>query len=302
MTGRTARGLPLPTRSFFPFAITAIILLSWGGVAHQSGSGWVQAIGVLIGGFAVIGLLAPAVTCWLLRLTVVSMPEDIVAGSHGAIVFGMNHSARLGLRHDENDYVDLSLSNSGSGQGEYILSARYRGVVEHLDLDASSSWPFGILWWHRRVTINLERPIYVLPRSKRSITRFDITNDDGAGKGVSYGGDQRGIREYAPGDTPRDIHWPATAHTGKMMVRERDTQHNSPLLLDVRLPDDVIEADGIAQEFMGLSEAAIRSGKPVVMYTLEPHGRVQGIIRDSKTAGRRLSRAVCESAYSIGPQ
>ncbi len=297
MTGWASPGLPRPARSFLPFVIAATILLSWGGVAHQSGSGWVQVLGVLIGGFAVIGLLAPAVICWLLRLRVVAMPEDIVAGSSGVIVFWMNHSARLSLCHDEHDYVGLSLSSFNTERGEYLLSARYRGVTDHLHLDVSTSWPFGILWWHKYITINLERPIYILPRSKRSAMLFNATNEDGAGNGASYGGDQRGIREYVPGDTPRDIHWPATAHMGKMMVKERDKQHSSPLLLDVRLPDNVVEADGIAQECMGLSEAAIRSGKPVVMYTFEPHGRVQGIIRDSRTAGRRLSRAVCESSY-----
>lgn len=302
MTGWSARGLPRPVRGLFPFAITAIIILSWGGVAHQSGSGWVQAIGVLIGGFAVIGLFAPAIACWMSRVTVLSMPEDIVAGSHGVIVFGVNHAVRLKICHDEQDHVGLSLSDSGSGRGEYILSARYRGVVEHLNLEIATSWPFGILWWRKYFIVGLERPIYILPQSKRSATRFDAANDDTVGKGASYSGDQRGIREYVPGDTPRDVHWPATAHVGKMMVRERDAQHSYPLLIDVRLPDDLVEADGIAQEYMGLSEAAIRSGKPVIMHTLEPHGRVQGIVRDSRTAGRRLSRAVCESDHYTGLQ
>ncbi len=42
-----------------PVAGSIITLVAWAGVAHSSGSGWVQAVGSLLGAFLLVGLIAP---------------------------------------------------------------------------------------------------------------------------------------------------------------------------------------------------------------------------------------------------
>lgn len=45
-----------------------------------------------------------------------------------------------------------------------------------------------------------------------------------------------GVRDYVPGDSFRRIHWPSTAHAGKLMVKEFDLERGSEIwvLLDMQ--------------------------------------------------------------------
>ena len=54
------RSLALPERAFGPVAGTILLLFVWTGVAHASGSGWVQAVGSVVAGLLLLGLVAPA--------------------------------------------------------------------------------------------------------------------------------------------------------------------------------------------------------------------------------------------------
>lgn len=51
-----------------------------------------------------------------------------------------------------------------------------------------------------------------------------------------HGEDDQAIREYREGDDLRRIHWPATARTGDLMVRQEDrpARHRAVILLDTR--------------------------------------------------------------------
>lgn len=61
---------------------------------------------------------------------------------------------------------------------------------------------------------------------------------DGAGAAVValHGEDDQGIREYRNGDDLRRIHWPASARTGELMVRQEDRplRRQALVLLDTR--------------------------------------------------------------------
>jgi uncharacterized protein (DUF58 family) len=52
------------------------------------------------------------------------------------------------------------------------------------------------------------------------------------------GEDVRSLREYVPGDNPRWIHWRASAHLGKLHVRDLERERSAPVLivLDSRIP------------------------------------------------------------------
>jgi len=49
--------------------------------------------------------------------------------------------------------------------------------------------------------------------------------------GHDQGTDLQGIREYARGDHPRNIHWKATAKTGKLLIRETANEQETGYLL-----------------------------------------------------------------------
>ncbi|MHB9144925.1 MAG: DUF58 domain-containing protein [Symbiobacteriia bacterium] len=50
-----------------------------------------------------------------------------------------------------------------------------------------------------------------------------------AHRAAIHAGETRGIRPYAPGDPLRHIHWPATAKTGRLAVREFEPVGRAPL-------------------------------------------------------------------------
>ena len=56
-----------------------------------------------------------------------------------------------------------------------------------------------------------------------------------AGPGPEY----LGIREYRPGDSPRHVHWPSTARTGTVMVRELEEERSRRVAIVVDTLADV---------------------------------------------------------------
>ena len=59
--------------------------------------------------------------------------------------------------------------------------------------------------------------------------------DPHRGSGPEY----LGIREYRPGDSPRHVHWPSTARTGTVMVRELEEERSQRLTIVVDTLADV---------------------------------------------------------------
>ena len=91
MSGRAGRGTPAgdtarrhrivrPVRPLVPLVSCAGVLLAWGLVAHNSGAGWVQAVGDVLAGILAVGLLAPAVVAARAGVKVVEVPSDTTAG------------------------------------------------------------------------------------------------------------------------------------------------------------------------------------------------------------------------------
>ena len=105
-------------------------------------------------------------------------------------------------------------------------------------------------------------------------------------------GEPRGARPYRPGDDRRQVHWQAFAHTGELMVREREAPAAEPVTLQVTLPVDPDEAERVAERALGTVVYLLDRGAPVVLGTVESSGPVRGPVEDRRIAGRRLARAV----------
>ena len=105
-------------------------------------------------------------------------------------------------------------------------------------------------------------------------------------------GEVRGVRPYRSGDLRRAIHWPATAHTGSLMVTETDRQVDDPVVVDVELPPDPDEAERAAERAMATASGLLARGVPLLLVTLEEGGRTVRPVVDRVELGRRLARAV----------
>jgi uncharacterized protein (DUF58 family) len=197
---------------------------------------------------------------------------------------------------------------AAAGAESVTLLPRHRGVYERVDMEISSSAPFGLLWWRRTVVLFLPRALHVGPRLGPPLPLprgCEDTSGSGALDAAVQIGEPRGVRPYRPGDHRRRVHWPATAHSGELMVREMEGPTAEPVTLEVRLPSDPEEAERMAERAMGTVVALVDRGAPVLLATTEDGGPRVGTVRDRLSAARRLARAVADpdppDTGSVGP-
>jgi uncharacterized protein (DUF58 family) len=150
-----------------------------------------------------------------LRLAVASSPERALMGN----AFALRAYQRV-RRH-------------------YRLQAAVRGAYRLGPARVRTSDPFGLLT--RETTVEVPAILLVQPLVA-PLERFGLAPDAPFGERKAP---RRlledplrtvGVRDYAPGDEPRRVHWKATARTGKLQskIYEPSSRHTLALFLDVR--------------------------------------------------------------------
>jgi protein-glutamine gamma-glutamyltransferase len=285
------RRLPRPRKPGLPIAGTFMAVLLWGVVAHDSGAGWVQATGTLVAGFLVIGLVAPAIAVSRARCRVVSVAGGAVAGQ--AVAVELATSSAVELSHD-----GVRALSGADRHCRLEVVPGHRGLATDVVVTVASAAPFGFLWWERRLVLTLPAPLAVAPRISRPDALGGVQSDaDRADVGDQVAAmepryEPRGVRPYAPGDRYHQVHWPATAHTGSMMVRETERPTDRPHTVTVELPDDPDAAERAAEQIMSTVADLLAIGDRVDMVTLEAGGPVRSPVGTVAEAGRRLARCL----------
>jgi uncharacterized protein (DUF58 family) len=270
-------------------------MLAWAGVAHSSGSGWVQAVGALLAAVLIIGIIAPLFPARRATLSCTASPADAVAGETVRLTMTANGPLRITPKYPHGPVCRAVGRSRGPRPVEVSLVPERRGVVDEVVVELASCAPFGLLWWARDVTVELHRPLHVAPRFGQPGpigARSDNTAGDAQRRVPAGLGEPRGVRPYRPGDTRRSIHWPATSHVGVLMVREKERQTDDPIVVDVVLPRDVLAAEAETERVMAAVDRYLASGRPVVLGTDEQNGRTVRPVLDRIDLGRRLARAV----------
>jgi len=137
-------------------------------------------------------------------------------------------------------------------QVEYDVRSHVRGRHRLGPLAVQLHDPFGLTT--RFAQVGDTSDIVVLPRMEA------LTGGRPPGSGVGaegetphmvalHGEDDQSIREYRDGDDLRRIHWPATARTGELMVRQEDrpARRRAMILLDPRA--DAHRGSGTSSSF-----------------------------------------------------
>jgi uncharacterized protein (DUF58 family) len=278
-----------------PVAGSVITVLAWAGVAHSSGSGWVQAIGALLAAVLLTGLVAPLFPALRARARCTRSPADGEAGRTVVVTLVTSGPVRIRPRRPVGPTTRAGGPARGRREVEVSLTPAHRGVVDSIAVELASCAPFGILWWAREVEIPLTRPLHVAPRSGPAAdleTRPDTPPGDAPQRLPSGVGDPRGVRPYQAGDTRRSVHWPATSHVGSLMVREKERSTDDPIVVDLVLPVDPAAAEAEAGRAMTALGHHLARGGPVVLGTDEVDGHTVRAVRDRIDLGRRLARAV----------
>jgi uncharacterized protein (DUF58 family) len=231
------------------------------------------------------------------RLRVSTVPTDATAGQPCDI--GVVATSRIRLTPVDPPGPECFVGPSGTPgptDGDLLtLIPRRRGVVSAVTVDVASAAPFGLMWWTRRRRFPFPSELHVGPRLGTPVT-LPRQEDDHSGNSLHRSprdiGEPRGVRPYRPGDSRRWVHWPATAHSGELMVREMEGPTAEPVAVVVTLPTEEEAAESVAEQAFGTLVALFDRGTAVILTTTEETGRRTDAVADRRSAGRRLARAV----------
>lgn len=263
-------------------------------------AGWLLLSALVIG--VALGLLAGLVEAWAIAgiaaaLLLMSIP--FLLGSHDYTINLELERDRVVAGSEVNGHLDITnrskrvslpgLVDIPVGDGlveahvplllagsqhreELTIAAKNRGVIDVGPMTIGRGDPVGVL--RRELTWPGIQRIYVHPvtvripstsagliRDLEGMPTRDIVDAD-----LSF----HAIREYAPGDSPRHIHWRSTAKTGKIMIRQYEESRRSRIALLLGLNDIDEYADDDEFE-MAVSAAAslgvqgIRDGRDVLI-------------------------------------
>ncbi len=290
---RTARGTSArdPRKRSGPVCGSLFGLGAWAAVAHNSGSGWVQALGALLAGFLPVGLVAPAFAVMRARVAVVANQADALATTPSQMEVRTNAPLAVTALVPPGPTV---LVRPGHHQTATIVE-NHRGELTAVRFQLASAAPFGLLWWTKIVTVELPRTLVVSPKvglPDPGLRQAAGHVGEQTGRVEARVGEPRGVRSYQSGDLRHHVHWPATAHAGKLMVREMEAPRSSPVVVNVALPSDLDHADRVAERYLGTVAELLSQGRSVVLVTDETTGSHREPVTTVPDAGRRLARTL----------
>jgi uncharacterized protein (DUF58 family) len=166
------------------------------------------------------------------------------------------------------------LRAAGEHRQDLTIAARRRGVINVGPLLITRGDPLGILRretsWSEVQRVFVHPQTVAIPSTSAGLIRdleglptTDIVDSD-----LSF----HAIREYAAGDSQRNIHWRSTARTGKLMVRQYEESRRSriALLLGLNQPQEYQSDDEFemaVSAVASLGAQGIRDNRDVLLTT-----------------------------------
>jgi uncharacterized protein (DUF58 family) len=289
--------LPAPASLSRPGIVLAAVAGALYVIARSTGAGWdivilcamvaVLLIGAVWPGIALIGVRATART-----------PQDATVGRPLPVdieITGRARGLRVRVSTDPETTSDWARADAPCTGATTVLPSR-RGVFSGLTVEVRSSSPLGLVAWRRKIRIVTERPLVVAPRPLvvhyEPLRGADHEANSRPRASSSGHEETRGVREYVDGDPIRLVHWPATARTGTVMVRELEGPQRPRLIVVVDLRGYGPDVETAASRAAGLALAALAHGTRVDLATVEAGGPRTGPVQSPLEIGRRLARAV----------
>jgi uncharacterized protein (DUF58 family) len=288
---------PAPTSLSLPGIVLALVAAAIYLIARATGAGWDIVILSGLVAVLVLGALWPGVTLPTVRARV-SAPSDAMVGRALPVhveLRGRSTALRVRVRFDRDGGSGWTHADAPC-EGDVLAVPAHRGVLDSVLVEVHSAGPLGLVGWRKRLRVGLDAPIDVAPRPL--VTRYvPPSGAQPVVRAEPHAGARgqettRGVRDYVDGDPIRLVHWPSTARTGSVMVRELEGPEQPRLVLVVDLRGEPHDAELAASRAAGLAIAALQSSVRVDLATAEAHGPVTSVVRTATEVGRRLARAV----------
>jgi uncharacterized protein (DUF58 family) len=169
----------------------------------------------------------------------------------------------------------------------YRVRGGQRGRFELGPLEVRLRDPFGLVARRRTLPgtsdLVVYPPVWQLPEGV-PLGGTTTTGGEGRARPLPAGEELANVREYVRGDDLRAVHWPSTAHRGKLMVRQAEAPQDPRAVVLVDVRGDRHEGSGPAASF----ETAMAVAASVT-YHLAARGRQVVVVdRPVRAAPRSL--------------
>jgi uncharacterized protein (DUF58 family) len=190
-----------------------------------------------------------------------------------------------------------------------VRVARRRGPQATATVTVRSSAPFGIAEHRRRKAVGGGETLVlpaVVPLGPLAFIRPAATADHAIHSAPrrGHGPEYLGIREYRPGDSMRHVHWPSTARTGTVMVREFEEEQTRRLAIVVDASWDArtdgwTPLDRVCAVAASVASAALAQGHGARLVLPEGAGIDVLARADGSELLRRLAHVVPDPVLSF---
>ena len=156
--------------------------------------------------------------------------------------------------------------------GLFSVVPTHRGLLRWVDVDLVARGPLGLWQVGRRDRHHLPVALPVGPRPiPHEVEPIELFPRPFGETVLTRGADDivRGVREYRPGDQPKLVHWPATAHRGELLVRETETLGTIRVRIALDLRDDLFGSEAAVARAAWFALDCLARGWEVELVTCE---------------------------------
>jgi uncharacterized protein (DUF58 family) len=208
-------------------------------------AGWLFVLAAFLIGAVLAGVVLPG--RMLRGLEIERRASDLVHQNDEAlvdlVVTNRSGGLRLSILLEDPHLSDASIFLPSIAPGESVEVTTSRPAIRRgwngpSETTLRTVAPFGMAERRRRLPVEgrtLVLPM-VVPLGDQSFIEPVATNEHAihSSPRVGRGPEYLGVREYRPGDSMRHVHWPSTARTGTVMVREfeQETTRRMAIVVD----------------------------------------------------------------------
>jgi uncharacterized protein (DUF58 family) len=219
----TRRGLyMLPTRHGLTFAVVILVLLVAG---INYGNSLVYGLTFLLIGVAVVSMLITDRNLLHLRVRT-GAGAAVFAGEAATFrVHFINEGVRaryaVVLICDKQEAASVDVAPGATATAELRVLTTHRGWISAPAFHLKTRFPLGILYsWSRRIVPEERCLVYPRPSDPWQWHTAADHSDTGSARPTQGGDDFSGVREYRPGDSPRQIDWKSAARGRGLFTKE----------------------------------------------------------------------------------
>lgn len=286
-------------------AVLAALQLTGGGVDAATAGFGIAVLTVLV----VLGAVWPVVAARSLRIRVLDASTDGVVGGPLPLCAAATAAGlvgRLDVTFDELSTVPFTLDSRADRPLWLDLDAPRRGRFDFVRWRSTIDAPLGMVRVRATGTAVLPFPVWIGPGAD-VVAAPPAPPADAASDGElawrHIGGDLvRTVRPYQIGDPAHLVHWPTTARSGELVVREFEPPAAPQLVIVVDLgssapmnTEDGMDPDphgeAAVRRAASLATAAVLSGTEVVLVTCMDGTPVRGGVSTPRQIQRRLAVA-----------